>query len=82
MHGWVPRLFFWMFRARINAFAKSVLSAGFERSIVNSQQFHELAGIVDRRLFPEYSEQVWPRNNVVQENIVCGGDCAGGDINK
>ena len=40
-------------RGLVNTFAKSCLSRGFETGVINAQQFHAIAGIVDRRLWPE-----------------------------
>ena len=40
-------------RRPVNRFAKSLLITAHERGIIDSQLMHALAGIVDRRLWPE-----------------------------
>lgn len=40
-------------RRAVNSFAKSVIARAHERGLVNSFVFHELAGIIDRSLWPE-----------------------------
>jgi len=76
--SFLTRLAVDLFRRQINIIAKHVLTTAFERSAINSTQLHELAAIVDRILYPVKAT----KNIVVQENITCGGDCAGGDIYK
>lgn len=48
------RLFIRLFRCQINRVVKVILCRGMERGIVVSSRFHELAGICDRMLWPEY----------------------------
>jgi hypothetical protein len=40
-------------RRTVNRFAKSVICRAHERGLVNSFVMHELAGIIDRSLWPE-----------------------------
>ncbi len=40
-------------RPYLNAFAKEVVNAAKERGAINSTSQHALAGIIDRRLWPE-----------------------------
>ena len=40
-------------RRPVNRFAKSLLMTAHERGMIDSQLMHALAGIVDRRLWPE-----------------------------
>jgi hypothetical protein len=47
------RLVVRVFRRQVNRFAKSVISRAYERGLVNSFVYHELAGIIDRSLWQE-----------------------------
>jgi hypothetical protein len=40
-------------RRRLNAFAKSVICDAKQRGMISGHQLHEVAGIIDRRLWPE-----------------------------
>jgi hypothetical protein len=76
--GWFDRLVLFFFTRTVNLTIKSILSAAFERGTINSEQFHALVGIADRRLYPFPSTS----RKVVQTGNVVYGDIAGGDINK
>lgn len=75
LHGLVLRLA----RKHINRVVKAVLSRAYERGQIDSQTMHSMAGCCDRILWPA---NYWKGQNVVQTGNVCGGDMAGGDINK
>lgn len=77
--GLIHSLIVRIFRRHINKVAKSAIGRAFERTQISSVQMHEIAGTIDRMLWPE---RYGSRSNVVQKNIVCGGDVAGGDIHK
>lgn len=49
LHWLVVRLF----RPLINGFAKSVIGRAYERGLLNSFTFHEVAAIIDRSLYPK-----------------------------
>jgi hypothetical protein len=77
---WLHALVLRLARKHINRVVKIVLSRAYERSQIDSWTMHEMGGICDRILWPERHT---PANGVVmQQNNVCGGDMAGGDINK
>jgi hypothetical protein len=48
-----------LMRKHLNRFAKSIIMKAHERLIIDSKQRHELASLIDRRLFPEYGN--YPR---------------------
>jgi len=51
--GLVDRVVTRLLRRRLNAFTKSVIATAQERGIINNHTKHEIAGIIDRRLWPE-----------------------------
>ena len=78
--GWLHAVVLRLARKSINRVVKTVLSRAYERSQIDSWTMHEMGGCCDRILWPERHA---PSNGVVmQQNNVCGGDMAGGDINK
>jgi len=54
--GFWGRTFMFWFRSPVNKFVKGVITSAYERGYLNSGQMHEIAAIVDRRLYPEYSK--------------------------
>src|SRR4051812_41696008 len=77
---WLHGKVLWLARKHINRVVKMVLSRAYERGQIDSHTMHEMGGCCDRILWPERYH--CKRGTVIQENIVCGGDVAGGDINK
>jgi hypothetical protein len=78
--GWLHGVVLRLGRTHINRVVKTVLSRAYERGQIDSHTMHEMAGCCDRILWPEQYRR--DSGTVIQENIVCGGDVAGGDINK
>jgi len=78
--GWLHGVVLRLARKSINRVAKTALSRAYERGIINSNQLHHIAAILDRILWPERYKR--ERGSVIQSGNVCGGDIAGGDINK
>ena len=60
--GWQQRVALRLARKTINRVAKITLTRAYERSIINSHQMHEMAGIVDRILYPNWHDPKEPQN--------------------
>jgi hypothetical protein len=81
------RIIYALFRCPVNHFIHSVILTASERGKINSAQTHEILGISNRILFPEWSSPdeytpKWDSEHSKQHNITAGGDIAGRDINK
>ena len=77
---WLHAVVLRLARKSINRVVKTVLTRAYERGQIDSIIMHQMAACCDRILWPKRHE---PRRGVVmQQNNVCGGDMAGGDINK
>jgi hypothetical protein len=50
----VRRLRHILLRKTLNRFAKSIIATAKDKRIINNVQFHEIAGIIDKRLWPEW----------------------------
>ena len=68
-------------RSFYNGMFHIVVCRMHEKGVINSKQMHDICGEWNRLCHPEW----YPKTNltkVVQKNIVCHGDVAGGDIIK
>ena len=68
-------------RSFYNGMFHIVMCRMHEKGIINSRQMHDICGEWNRLCHPEWLASRG-RMSVVQKNIVCRGDVAGGDIIK
>lgn len=40
-----------IFRKKLNKFSKHIITVAFEKGKINSEQYHYLAGLIDKDLF-------------------------------